>query len=446
MGETSNVDGSAAVTAVATRPAPTPRVEQVFRSLASRPWLVYASAAAAVAVAVFLAVTKFEVDIAVYLMGGNHALGPSLYTVDLPNRPFLVFTYPPFAALVFWPLAHLFGQRPAQVVWAMVNVVALFGVLNASLRLVLPSLPTVERRRCALLLLLPAVLLNPVFLTVGLGQVDLILCWVVLADFFGPRRIGRLAVPQGIGVGVAAAIKLTPLIFIPYLFVTRRRRSALTATLTFVGCSALAAAVTPRASWTYFSHDIRMGQRAGALLDLDDQNLRSALIRLLHGPVPGAVLWPIAIAVAVGGLAVSAWAFARSSDLLGLLVAADTALLISPITWTHHMVWVVPVLLWLAFAADAPRHGGWIAAAALVLFVIPPTWGVPTSWWPSPHPIELHERGWQLLAANSFFFVSAAFLLGITGLLWRRYGMPRRDDVLIRDDVRHPKGGVPCPP
>jgi alpha-1,2-mannosyltransferase len=400
------------------------RVEQALRILAARSWLVYGSATLALVIAIALAVTKFEVDIAVYLMGGRHALGPSLYTVDLPHRPFLVFTYPPFAALAFWPLAHLLTERADQVLWALVNVAALFGILTTCLRVVRPQVERPERRRWALLLMLPAVALNPVFLTIGLGQVDLVLCWLVLADVFGPRRIGRMQMPLGVGIGIAAAIKLTPLIFIPYLFVTGRRRGALTATATFLGCSALALAATRRASWIYWTRDVHLSQRAGALLDLSDQNLRSALIRFAHGPVPGAVLWPLAVAVAVGGLALAAWAHARTSDLLGLLIAADVGLLVSPITWTHHMVWVLPVLLWLTLSEGAPRFGTWIAAGVLALFWLPPTWSVPTSWWPSADPIELHEHGWQLVAGNSFFLVTATFLVAIGLFLWRRHDLP----------------------
>jgi alpha-1,2-mannosyltransferase len=136
------------------------------------------------------------------------------------------------------------------------------------------------------------------------------------------------------------------------------------------------------------------------------------------------VLWPAVIAIAVGGLAVATWAHARSSDLLGMLVAADVALLISPITWTHHMVWVLPALFWLTLSDEAPRFGGWIAAGALVLFWLPPTWSVPTSWWPSADPVELHEHGWQLVAGNCFFFVTAMFLVGVGLYLWRRHDVP----------------------
>ncbi len=413
-------------TAAAVRPS---RFADACQSLSAHPVLVYGSALAALALALYLAGHKYEVDIAVYLMGGHHALGPSLYTVDIPNRPFLVFTYPPFAALVFWPLAHVAALRQAQLLWAVVNVVALYGLLTISIRAVRPDLRRPQIRRWALLGMLPAVLLNPVFLTVGLGQVDLILCWAVMADFFGSRRIGRFTVPFGVAIGLAGAVKLTPLIFIPYLVLTGRRRGAVTATVTFLVVTAASAAVTPRASWTYFSRDIHLGQRAGALLDLSDQNLHSALSRFVHGPVPGTVLWPLSVAVAIGGLAVAAWAYARSSEILGVLVAADTALLVSPITWTHHMVWIVPSLLWLTLARDAPRFGAWIALGLALLFWLPPTWAVPTSWWPHPHPIELREHGWQMVAGNTFFLLAALSLVGVTALLWHRYRRPTLGDL-----------------
>ena len=66
---------------------------------------------------------------------------------------------------------------------------------------------------------------------------------------------------------------------------------------------------------------------------------------------------------AAAGLLLAAQAHRRSSPLLGVLVCAATCLLVSPISWVHHLVWVVPAILWLAFAPDRPRFGPVLAGA-----------------------------------------------------------------------------------
>jgi alpha-1,2-mannosyltransferase len=117
----------------------------------------------------------------------------------------------------------------------------------------------------------------------------------------------------------------------------------------------------------------------------------------------------------VAGTALARWAYRDSSPFLGILVCATTGMLVSPITWEHHLVWAVPVLLWLACAADRPAGGPvWAAAAAGVL-----VWA-PVLHVPSGGTAELHERGWQLLAGNSFFGLLGAFLVGVAVLLAAR--------------------------
>ena len=120
----------------------------------------------------------------------------------------------------------------------MCNVVALLGVLVLSLRLVKPSLT----RNCDLAAgsgAQPArLLLNPVLITIGFGQVNLFVTFLVMWDLLSERRIGKRQMPLGVATGLAAAVKLTPLLFVPYLLLTRRWRGALTCVITFGGVRA----------------------------------------------------------------------------------------------------------------------------------------------------------------------------------------------------------------
>jgi len=374
------------------------------------------SIAGALAVSLYLAFHNYQVDIDVYRMGARHVFQPDLYSVRFGNSG-LLFTYTPFAALVFALGTLHLGLWALQGVWAVTNVVALGALAYVSIRLVRPGLERAQAVRWASVLVLPGCALNPVLSTIGLGQIDLVLCLLVIWDLATDRRVGSRTVPLGVATGFAAAIKLTPLIFVPYLIVTRRTRGARNAVVTFVACEAVAFIVSPSNSWTYWTRDVFDSKRAGALLYSSDQNLSSVLQRFHHGPVSAWVLVPALLVIGVAGLALAGWAHRRSSALLGVLVCATTGLILSPITWVHHMVWVVPVIIWLAAAPDRPRRGPLLAGLTTLLFVDAPIWWVPTSWKVTGHPPELHENHWQLLAGNSFFFAMLAFLAGIGCML-----------------------------
>lgn len=401
------------------------------------------SSLAVVGIALFLSRRSYQVDIDVYLKGGNHALRPDLYSVQFA-LPYLRFTYPPFSALLFWPMARTLSLMSAQTVWTLVNVVALFGLIAMSLRAARPKMTGSVVVRWALVAMLPAMLLAPVFLTIGLGQVNLIVCLLVLFDLVGPRRIGRFTAPLGVATGMAAAVKLTPLIFLVYLVLTERRRGALTGAVTFLACSAVPFALNPQVSWAYWTRYVFDAKRAGALFGVSNQNIDSALSRLFHAPLPQTLLLPIGVGVGVLGLWLAVRAHRQASSLLGLLVCATTGLLISPITWTHHLVWIVPTLAWLALAEDAPLHGRWWAAGVAVLFWAAPIWWVPTTWRPSPNPPELHWNAWQVVAGNAYFFLLVAFL-GLVALHLRRRARPSAAARLAPDPLASRPGPVDGP-
>jgi alpha-1,2-mannosyltransferase len=360
----------------------------------------------AVGLALGLALHGRQVDIDVYLMGGAHATSPKLYSLQFDH---LYFTYPPFAAIVFAPLAQL-SRTAAQVVWGLTNVLGLFWLIYASLRIVRPEVPNDTIRRWACILLAPAMLLDPVLVTSYLGQVNIFLAAFVMADLGSESR----TLPRGVLTGVAAAIKLTPLIFVPYLVLTRQYRAACWALGTFGALTGLSCVVAPHSSWLFWTRDVLTPSRAGGLLAISNQNLSSAAMRIAHGTVPASILLPLAIAVAVLGLALATWAYRTSSSMLGLLVCATTGLVVSPITWSHHLVWIVPAILWLAVASDRPVHGRQWAIGVAVFFWAGPIWWVPKA------DRGLHEKVWELLVGDSFLWAMLLFLVGVTMLLEHR--------------------------
>ena len=354
-----------------------------------------------------------QLDFAVYMMGAHNLMNSHLYTVGLPYSPHLPYTYPPFSALLFLPLTVL-ATEAAAFLWATVNVAALFAIIALSLSAVRPGMTRATRLVWTLALLAPATFIEPVSLTLSYGQVNLVLAAIVIADLTGHLRFGERTLPRGVLVGIAAAVKLVPLIFVLYLFLTRQTRAAWTSVATFVGCSLVAAAFEPSNSWAFWTKYVVDAQRVGGVTFISNQSLRGALDRLTHHYIGSG---PITVLAGFVALAYVAWR--RASSFLGLLVCAATGLLASPITWAHHMVWVVPVILWLIWGRDRPAGGPWYALATAVLFWWAPIWRVPIN-----ATTALHEHGWQLLEGNAFFFATIVFMVAIALMLFSRRRTP----------------------
>jgi alpha-1,2-mannosyltransferase len=273
-------------------------------------------------------------DLEVYRAGGRAIVdGTSLYDRDV--FWVLKFTYPPFAAVVFTPLA-LVPVWLLKLAFSAVNVAALGAVIWLCLRALGYA---GEKNLRAAVILLTALLfwLEPVRSTIDIGQVNLLLMLLVVWDLIsGPRRY------QGIGVGIAAGIKLVPGIFILYLLLTRRWRAAGVALAAFAGTVAVAFVVAPGQSARYWGGTFLATGRIGRTEETGNQSL-SGLVARLGGS--SAVWVLLAVVVGVAGLAVSVRAHRRGEELLAVTLCGLTACAVSPFSWNHHWVWFVPLLL-----------------------------------------------------------------------------------------------------
>ncbi len=197
------------------------------------------------------------------------------------------------------------------------------------------------------------VLLDPVRQTFLLGQVNLFLALMVVADM-----TLDLPLPRGILVGLAAAIKVTPIIFIPYLLLTRQGRAGLRATATFCAAALLAAAFNFSTSWAYWTHYIHDPQRAGMLSWIGNQGVLGApLERMIGHTVSTPVTFAIVLTVAAVGVAVAAAAYRRSSPLLGILVVAATESLASLGVVVAPLHLGRPAHRRVGARSDRPRYG-----------------------------------------------------------------------------------------
>lgn len=273
--------------------------------------------------------------------------GGRIYDYRVPGTPY-GFTYPPFAAVVMLPMA-LIGLRTAIAVSLLLNLAALAVVLRV---LAGPAWRRHGWYGWALAACLLA-LFEPLRDTFSFGQVNLVLLALVLGDgWLLATGRGRLA---GAGIGLAAAIKLTPALFIGLLLLARRWRAAALATAVAVGASALAAWVDPGASRFYWTEALWDTSRVGRLEYVSNQSLQGMLARLGE---PGRPVWATAVLLT---LCVWAWR-TRGAVTAGDWPAAFaltglTACLVSPITWVHHLVWLLPSFAVLVRAGH-PRLAG----------------------------------------------------------------------------------------
>jgi alpha-1,2-mannosyltransferase len=294
------------------------------------------------AFAMYIHVVGFDgYDLSCYLMGGDaYTHGLPVYNQRLHGDG-SHFVYPPVTLLVFAPLSSL----PYGIVVAAhltLGILALWAVVWLTFRMLGFGNNTALVFVC-LGITGCALWLQPVFDTLNVGQINAILMFLVVAGFALNRRMPTLA---GVTIGVAAAVKLTPAIFIVYILLTRRFRVALMA----IASAALLTCIGFVVAWADSVQYWLQGTFADtayliepiAIDDVSNQSLNGVALRFFGDS--GRTVWLVlALVVGIGGLAVAVRAERRGAPVAGLLTCAITSLLISPLSWHEHWIWVLPV-------------------------------------------------------------------------------------------------------
>ncbi|SOX55556.1 DUF2029 domain-containing protein, partial [Mycobacterium ahvazicum] len=391
---TDNTTASAAVakvrrvdTNVAARAAPiSRRMASVISSAA--PLLLVVSVAARLALTYLTRNGANFVDLHVYLGGAAALEHPGtlydfVYSERTPDFP-LPFTYPPFAAIVFYPL-HLLPFGLTGFLWLAATMAALYASVRISQRLL--GVPPGSGRRVAMAWTAITIWIEPLRNNFDYGQINVFLMLAVLCAIYTTRWW-----LSGLLVGVAAGIKLTPAIAGVYLVGVRRFAAAAFSAVVFFGTIALSMLIVGDQTRYYFTDLLGDAHRVGPIATSINQSWRGGISRILghdagFGP-------PVVIAIAVTAvLAILAWRAVDSSDRLGkLLVVEMFALLMSPISWTHHWVWLVPLMIWLIHGPRRERRAmrvagwGWLALTIvgvpwLLLFAQPNIWQISRPWY-----------------------------------------------------------------
>jgi alpha-1,2-mannosyltransferase len=279
--------------------------------------------------------------------------GHPLYSFQLGDTGY-GFTYPPFAAVCMLPLTLV----TAGVAAALTTAASAAAVVALTYWLVAPLAQRHGWSRWfAVALAIPVVLaMEPIRETLAYGQLNMLIFVLVVADVVALRRGWRWA---GAGMGLATALKLTPGLFIVFLVLIGRRRAATVAAGTFLGATLLAFVVNGPASWEYWTETLWQTSRVGRVDKWSNQSVLGMLARLVDPGQPDRRLWAVlTCAVLVLGLWRAVRAYRCGDDLVAVTLTGLTGCLVSPISWTHHLFWVVPAVVVLVdVAAGTPLHG-----------------------------------------------------------------------------------------
>jgi alpha-1,2-mannosyltransferase len=311
------------------------------------------------------------VDLHVYVFGAATIDRPGslyhyVYADQTPNFP-LPFTYPPFAAVVFYPL-HFLPFGLVAFCWQVGTIAALYGVVRLSQRLL--GVAANEGRRLAMLWTGIGIWLEPLRSTFDYGQINVVLVLAALWAAYSTRWW-----LSGLLVGLAAGVKLTPAITGLYFVGVRRWGAAVFSGVVFLATIAVSFLLVPGETRYYFTVLIRKTDRIGPMCTIFNQSWRGGVCRIV-GHDPG-YSPPVLIGIAViAVLSVLAWRAldTHGADRLGrLLIVEMFGLLFSPISWTHHWVWLIPLMIWLFHGPLSDRRGarifGWTWLALTVIGV-----------------------------------------------------------------------------
>lgn len=386
------------------------------RLLAVAPWLLGVSVLIHF-VLVAMQAKMTMVDLMVYRDGSPFLLQGTLYDWHLAqySEQFaLPFTYPPFAAVSFLPLSWL-PWVAVRWLWQAVSIACLWWLVRKSLRLIAKDVDTgtedVWRRRAMLWTAL-LIWVEPVRTTLNYGQVNLVLAAIVLAGMAATTK----PLLSGLSVGFTAGIKLTPALSGIYFLATKRWGAAIWSAVAFAVTVAVAWVVSPAQSKLYWFHLLAQTGRIGPVGSAINQSLRAALSRTVGYDVGVGPIWLAGVAVAVVLLFFALRAAVRAGDMLAGIVAVQFfTLLVSPISWSHHWVWMVPAVLWLLYGRAA---GGRLVAVTAVVwlvatgsFLISFLLDMQTSIWVISRPWYESVLGWVYPACGLLTLVTIAVAL-----------------------------------
>jgi alpha-1,2-mannosyltransferase len=360
--------------------------------------------------------TVYRIDIDVYRMGGQAWLdGHPLYSPDVkfhtPIGLNLPFTYPPLAAVIFAPFAWL-GMPAASVTITLITLV----LLLVSTMIVLTRLDVWATSRAvpgpawlrrwwltALVVAWATLYWEPIQANFAFGQINVVLMTLVIAECVPRHTLW----PRGLLLGLGIALKLTPAVFLLYFLLNRDRRAVLTSLASVVAAVAAGFALAWQDSWEYWTHTVRNTDRIGSASLNTNQNIAGTLARLGLDDHQRFLPWVVACFLV---LALTVWAARRAlragEPVLAVICIALFGLAVSPVSWSHHWVWMLEAVIVTAVLGWRRRNAAlaFVSAAGVAAMV----W-TPIDLMPKHH--EVTAPLWRQLVGVSYLWWALATLV-----------------------------------
>ncbi|MFI6997430.1 glycosyltransferase 87 family protein [Nocardia sp. NPDC050175] len=398
-----NLNGGASAEPTATEPTSSARVPL---SREQRRWLLAAIGLFAASAALSLLVHWWSgyIDLQVYRNGARVWLDdgelygpmPPVAGIGLP------FTYPPLAALFFAPLA-LIPLPVAEVLVVVTSLASLGATLWVVLARIRPELPRVTTATIVIGVVALLQTFEPLRQTFGFGQINLVLMAAITLDCLVRKPFW----PRGMLIGIAVSVKLIPGGYLLYFLLRRDWKAAGTLVVSAIGAIGLGFLLFPSDSAEYWFHTLADTGRIGPPYFAGNQSIKGMVFRLGVSDSLATLLW---IALSLVAVALAAVWMHRLIDaganVAALMVNAAVVLLVSPISWSHHWVWIAPALVVTADAIVRGRRSPLFLGSVgvlTVMFIIGPQWLLPHS-----EDKELGWAWWQQLIGSSYVLATLA--------------------------------------
>jgi len=350
----------------------------------------------------------------------------------------VAYIYPPFFALLLAPLTSL-GLVAAARIWLLV-VHAAFLVALALILRIHPELSRSGRR----LFLVASFTFMPVYLNLKFQQVATLWLLLLTATLWAAlRRRPRLA---GVFIAAAASLKVSPIFLIPLFARLGRWRIAVLGSVTLVGVTVVSMLAAP-GSWQFFTVVLpRIGLGTANWDNGSIDGLVSRIVELapgLFGGATQAVAKVTIVAAAVVVIGITLWhAGARGEQTwslrLGVAALITSLLIVSSVTWQHHLLTLLlpmaTALAWVTVRRPGARYGWGVAAAYVMCWM-------DRRAFPLPADLQVHTPGQAalVLAGTS---VKLAGLLLLWLLLLMMLRREQRMTVLVPE---RPAAGLAQP-
>lgn len=385
-------------------------------------------------------ITDFPVDMIIYREGvlafleGREMYAVPMYAGDLA----LPFIYPPFGALALVPLSV--GEWLTHDLAGDLMIMLSSALVLACLWFVLRAATGARVDRDSLLALTTVtwagmMLIEPVWLNAGFAQVNIVIMGLVILDLVPRKRF----LPQGTLIGIAAAIKISPLAMLLFFLLRRDFRAILTTALSALVATGIAALIRWDATVEFFS-SVLLGMGTESEFGVDsayqsNSSLKGMIMRWYLTPesldahsTQANVIW---LVLSLATIILGGWfmiALMRRDMLVdAALVNAVIMLLISPVSWSHHWVWLtllLPVVAWrCATTLGAPVFlSAWVILWTALVLHEPPKWWYGDS-------IEVHALTFtEKLLVSDFVWLAIVLLIAWAVAL---RGVPRATPAAI---------------